>query len=67
MNILLRYRDINIEDSVAEHNRIIKENKTALWGWWKKQQEPFPDPILTDLKDDLDYRLRTEEVARSIL
>ena len=56
MNILLRYRDINIEDSVAEHNKIIKENKKALWGWWKKQQEPFPDPVLTELKDNLDLQ-----------
>ena len=57
MNILLRYRDINIEDSVAEHNKIIMENEKALWGWWKKQQEPFPDPVLTELKENLDLDL----------
>ena len=55
--LLLRFRDI-LRSTVEEHNRIVEQsaNHRVLWGWWKKELEPFPDPYLSDLRDDLNDR-----------
>ena len=53
--LLLRFRDM-VAESIEEHQKVIEEstNKRVLWGWWKKETEAFPDPYLSDLKEELD-------------
>lgn len=45
-----------VAESIEEHQKVIEEstNKRVLWGWWKKETEAFPDPYLSDLKEELD-------------
>ena len=52
--ILARFRNLvqNI-DTIEEHNRIAAEKGRVLWGWWKKDMEPMPDPYLYELSVDL--------------
>lgn len=49
--ILLRYRELTQGIvTVDAHNEVCdKNNGSALWGWWKKAKETFPDPILTEM------------------
>ena len=48
--ILLRFRDLTQGvDTIATHNEIAKEKQRVLWGWWKKEAEPLPDPTLAEL------------------
>ena len=53
--LLLRFRDM-LRNTVDEHNAIAHKSKDGkvLWGWWKKETEPFPDPYLSDLREDLE-------------
>lgn len=53
--ILLRFRDLtqNI-DTVVAHNEIAEDKGSVLWGWWKKDAEFFPDPILSDIARDIE-------------
>ncbi len=40
--IILRFRDMVIQDTIFEHNQIIKEKGYVWWGWWAKPQEKIP-------------------------
>lgn len=53
--ILLRFRDLtqNI-NTIDEHNKISLEKGKVLWGWWKKDNEPYPDPILKELSEEIE-------------
>lgn len=55
-NILLRFRDLTQGvNTIDAHNSIVKSNESrhVLWGWWKKEKEPFPSPALSDLAKEL--------------
>lgn len=53
--ILLRFRDLTQGvDTIAAHNEIAKEKQRVLWGWWKKEAEPLPDPTLAELAQRID-------------
>jgi len=53
--LLLRFRDM-LQDTVEQHNEIARKSKNnrVLWGWWKKETEPFPDPFLSTLSEELE-------------
>lgn len=53
--LFLRFRDM-LENTVEEHNLIAEQSadQKVLWGWWKKESEPFPDPYLSDLREELE-------------
>lgn len=53
--LFLRFRDM-LRNTVEEHNAIAEKSKEGkvLWGWWKKESEPFPDPYLSDLREELE-------------
>lgn len=40
--IILRFRDMVIQDTIFEHNQIIKDKGYVWWGWWAKPQEKVP-------------------------
>ena len=48
--ILLRFRDLTQGiQTIDVHNSVVAECGKVYWGWWKKEKEPFPDPILSEL------------------
>ena len=53
--LFLRFRDM-LKNTVHEHNTIARQSNEGkvLWGWWKKESEPFPDPYLSDLREALE-------------
>lgn len=52
--ILLRFRDLTQNINTIEvHNEIAKKYGSVYWGWWKKDNEPFPDPMLSELSEDI--------------
>lgn len=52
--ILLRFRDLTQGICTIDvHNQIAEEKGSAYWGWWKKEKEPFPDPILGELSHEV--------------
>ena len=52
--LLLRFRNINIEDTIEEHNNVVANNGgKCLWGWWKKQQEPYPNNAISQIQKEL--------------
>lgn len=53
--LFLRFRDM-LKNTVDEHNAIARQSHDGkvLWGWWKKESEPFPDPYLSDLREELE-------------
>lgn len=51
-SILLRFRDLTQGiDTIEAHNKIAEKNQRVLWGWWKKEAEPLPDPTLAELAE----------------
>ena len=55
--ILLRFRDLTQGvDTIDAHNSVVEHNESGhvLWGWWKKEKEPFPSPALSDLAKELE-------------
>lgn len=60
--ILLRFRNLTQGvDTIKEHNKIVEqkdakeeERGRVLWGWWKKEKEPLPNPTLSDLQKEID-------------
>ena len=52
--ILLRFRELTQGiQTIEEHNKIARKEGHVLWGWWKKNNEPSPDPSLEELALDL--------------
>lgn len=53
--LLLRFRDM-LQDTIKQHNEIANKSKDkrVLWGWWKKETEPYPDPFLGSLREALE-------------
>lgn len=61
--LLLRYRDLRPSiNTVDEHNKVVKEKKRVLWGWWKKGSEPMPDPQLYEMSTDILKNSKKREV-----
>ena len=40
--VALRFRDLSIGDTVAQHNEIAAEHGHVWWGWWNKPEERTP-------------------------
>lgn len=52
--ILLRYRELTQGIiTVDEHNKVCDKEGSALWGWWKKAKEVFPDPTLPEIAAEI--------------
>src|ERR1700736_1619497 len=37
---VLRFRDIEEDDTIREHRQLISASGSVWWGWWKKLSEP---------------------------
>ena len=44
MTIILRFRDLVTEtgETIAEHDKIIKDKRSVWWAWWNKGNEQIP-------------------------
>ena len=57
--VLLRFRDLTQGvDTIKAHNTIAEQKdeegkERVLWGWWKKEKEPLPNPALSDLAKEV--------------
>ena len=57
--VLLRFRDLTQGvDTIKAHNAIAEQKdeegkERVLWGWWKKEKEPLPNPALSDLAKEV--------------
>ncbi len=49
--VILRFRDLSIPDTIAEHQRFIAEKNSVWWGWWAKPQEKLPLTEFVQLKE----------------
>lgn len=49
--LVLRFRDLAVSDTIAEHQKIIKDTakKYCWWGWWNKPQEQLPCDVFAKL------------------
>ena len=50
--IVLRFRDLNPPtpgNTIESHQKIVSAEGYVWWGWWKKQSEEFPLPLLGKL------------------
>lgn len=53
--VVLRFRDLVTEPggTILEHRRVLEDRDTVWWGWWMRQYEASPRPLLGDLRDEL--------------
>jgi len=49
--IILRFRDLSVDNTIEQHNDIIKKRGFVWWGWWAKSQEKVPINEFNELRN----------------
>lgn len=52
-NIVLRFRNLGIPNTVEAHLDKITEYKKVWWGWWNKEDEYIPRDVLAELNIEI--------------
>lgn len=55
--IILRFRDLSIQNTIEEHKKIIDEKGYVWWGWWSKPQEKLPANIFMELNQKKNLKI----------
>ena len=54
--LILRFRDLSIQNTIQAHQDIIKAKKHVWWGWWSKPQEKVALELFTRLKKQINEK-----------
>ena len=71
--IVLRFRDINVNrnETVKEHRRVITDQGSCWWGWLAREWEKNPEKELNDLKkllaESLPFKILLYDTGQGLL
>lgn len=51
--IALRFRDLEVANTIRDHDLILKDRDFVWWGWWHKPGEVVPRTVLSELKEEI--------------